>query len=176
MIGKILFNVFLLMATIAVQKGFIPSLPYFLSDTNIILISIVFILGIYGFWTALYWTIGTGIILDVYSFVFFGNNLLSLLLVLFIANFLFEHLFTNKSLYSFVMVVFLGSIFFEIFFISFYYLEVFMKKENFDIIFDGNFFSLKLFGLISNLVISVIIFNAMNFLSNKLKPVFLFRS
>lgn len=176
MIGKIILNIFLLLAIAALQKGFVVSLPYFLSGANLIIISIVFILGVYGFWTAFYWTIGAGAILDIYSFVFFGNYLLSFLLVLFLANFLFDYLFTNKSLYSFLMIVFVGSIFFEIFFTFFYYLEIFFKKGTFDIILDANFFSLKLYGALSNLIFSVIVFNALNFLSNKLKPVFLFRN
>lgn len=176
MLGKILLNSFLLLATVALQKGFIASLPHFLNGTNLILISIVFILGIYGFWTAFYWTIGIGAILDIYSFVFFGNYLLNFMLVLFLANFLFAYLFTNKSLYSFLMIVFFGSIFFEISFTLFYYLEILLRKGDFDIVFDSDLIILKTFGILSNLIISLIIFNVLNFLSNKLKPVFLFKN
>lgn len=176
MIGKIFLNIFLLLAIVALQKGFIVSLPYFLSGTNLILISLVFMLGVYGFWTAFFWTIGAGVILDIYSFIFFGNYLLSLILVLFLAHFLFAHLFTNKSLYSFLMIVFMGYIVFELFFTFFYYLEVFFKKDNFDIVFDINFLELKSIGLLATLFVSILVFNILNFLSNKLKPVFLFRS
>jgi len=176
MFGKIFLNIFMLLAIVALQKGLVTSLPYFMSGTNLILISIIFILGVYGFWTALYWTIGTGMLLDIYSFVFFGNYLISLLLILFLAHFLFGFLFTNKSLYSFLTIVLLGYVFFEIFYTFFYYLEVFFKKGNFDIIFDRDFYTIKAFGLLSSLVFSVIVFNSLNFLTNKLKPVFLFRS
>jgi len=176
MLGKIILNIFLLLALVALQLGLVTSLPYFMSGTNLVLISIVFILGVYGFWTALYWTIGVAVLLDIYSFVFFGDYLLSFLLILLMANFLFGFLFTNKSLYSFLMLVSFGYIFFEVFFIFFHYLEVFLQKGNFDIVFDGNFFTIKVIGLLSSLVVSVIVFNSLNFLTNKLKPVFLFRS
>jgi hypothetical protein len=176
MFGKIFFNAFLLLAIIALQKGFVSSLPYFLTGTNLILISIVFILVVYGFRSAFFWTIGAGSILDIYSFIFFGNYLLSFLLVLLLINFLLVYLFTNKSVYSFLAMVFVAYVFFEIFYLFFYYLEVFLSKNDFNIIFNADFFQQKLFGLATTLFVSLLIFNSLNFLSNKLKPVFLFRN
>ncbi len=123
---------------------------------------------------ALWWAIGLGFILDNFSFSIFGIHIISLILFAIIANFLLVHFFTNRSLYSYLALISLSTIIYEIFITAAYYTISRLSGLN-QFIFTAYFFTGKIYELILNLLITVVLFYLLNYMSKKLKPVFLLK-
>ncbi len=172
---KILLNSILILILALVQTGFISGLPSWFGNFNLSLIILLFILVMGGLNLSLWWVIGTGTLLDIFSFEPFGTHLFSLVLTIVIVNFLLVHFFTNRSLYSFLALTFFGSLFYEFFSNSIgYFLSLILNKVSF-LVLDERFWTGELKQLILNLFGTLILFYAFNFLSVKLKPVFLIK-
>ncbi len=78
------------------QISFFEVLPRPFSELRIFIISLVFILILSDLETALWWAIGLGFFLDLYSFTFFGGNTLVLIASVILANLLLVKYFTNR--------------------------------------------------------------------------------
>lgn len=98
-----------------VQISFISALPGWLDGFNVILLLLLFMIGLQNFEIALWWAFGLGLVLDFFSFSFFGAYTLSLLIVVVLIQFLLKNFITNRSLYSFLTACFFALFFYELF-------------------------------------------------------------
>jgi hypothetical protein len=159
----------------AIQLSLIKALPYPANALNLVIISVVFILLLADWHSALWWSFGLGLMLDFYSFAPFGLNLLSLAGTLFVTNFLLTNFLTNRSLYSFVILNAVAYLVYEIIIYALYFGLAFLIGESLPLIFDFNFFSGQVFGLALNLIVVSFLFYLLNFVSRRYLPFFLIR-
>lgn len=173
------FKIILFAATIillsAVQLSIIKALPYPLAALNLFVVSLVFILLLAGWRSALWWSFGLGLVLDLYSFAPFGINLLSLAITLFAVNFLLTNFLTNRSLYTVVILSGAAYLVYEITVFVLYLSLAFWADDHLPQVFDLNFFSSQLFGLLLNLLVTILLFYFLNFISRRYLPFFLIR-
>ncbi len=176
MYSKIIFNILFLFLAVLFQIFFVNNLPYGLSKLNLILIILIFILSLANFEYAFWWALGVGFLLDVYSFHLFGTYLLAIIFSIIVANFLLINFFTNRSLYSFLMLSFLFLLIYELSLqFIFYFINIFSHQYIFRILkadFWLNLFQAEVY----NLFLVIIVFYAINFITQKLKPVFLVKN
>lgn len=158
-----------------IQVAFISGLPEWFSNINAVLVVLIMILGFGSFGNALVWAIAVGVLLDMYSFSTFGLNIVSLVGVLFLTNFLLKNVLTNRSLYTFVLLTLLASVIFELlnFIITYVYTSLF--RQSFLFSFPSNFWFDELLKIIANVVLSFVLFYIISYFSKRFKPMFLIR-
>lgn len=173
MIAKIITNIILIIGLVAAQIFLISSLPSLAGDLNLVLVVLIFILGFLNFNFAVWWSLGIGFLLEIFSFQPFGAYLFSLSLTIIIANFFLNYFFTNRSLYSFLALTGLATMIFE--FIFSFLGSIFSQVSSFAWITAGDFwfFLFKQAGL--NLLSAFIIYYIIHILGRNLKPVFLLK-
>ena len=171
----IIFNVIAALILIFVEQGFMTGLPFGLASLNLALLAIIFILVFTNLRIAFYWAIGLGFLLDLFTFYPFGSHLFSFSLTLLMSYLLLEKFFTNRSLYSFLALVLAASVFYQIFLLaSASLINLFTAGTGVDPVSNFRLFAGR--ELIFNLAAAVAIYYFQNFLSNRLKPVFLQKS
>jgi cell shape-determining protein MreD len=158
-----------------VQIAFIGSLPFFLNALNAIIIALVWLISLREFRVVVWWSAGLGFILDLYSFLPFGLHLFSLLASVFLARWLLLNFFTNRSLYSYLALTFFAILAYEIcrqtIAAVFYAIISQQTAMNLNI----NFWISEAYILGLNMAGVVAVFYAQNYISQKLRPVFLFK-
>lgn len=170
---KVILNIFFIILLSLIQVGFINGLPLMLSNINLLLIVLIYVLVLGGFRMAGVWALSMGLILDIISFLPFGAFLISFFLSLIVINFLLVNFFTNRSLYAYIAITFFASI---SFFISIYVFSVANQiyKLNGELdLFNLVFWQNALMQIVINILVVFFTFYIINFLSNNLKPVFL---
>lgn len=172
---KIFFNILLIIFLTILQFSFISTLPGALKSINIILVTLLFILVLGELEIALWWAIGAGFLFDIFSFLPFGAYLFSFCLTIIITNFLLINFFTNRSLYSFFLLSIFQIFFYELFINSINYLSTILGYSNYFLIPNLLFWKEKLAELILNLALVLTLFYLVNFITNRLKPVFLIK-
>ena len=173
MYKKIIINSLLIFCSIIFQIGFIYGLPIGLKNLNVVLVAIIFILGFNSFELALGWAVGAGILLDIYLFMPFGVNTISLIASLTLINFLLANFFTNRSLYSFLLLILITTISFNFSIILLNYLVSSFSERKFDISLNLNLLINQLSGILLNFICVIVVFYLLSFLSERYKPVFL---
>ncbi|MBU1146443.1 hypothetical protein KKD80_02770 [Patescibacteria group bacterium] len=169
-LGKAAATVFLVLF----QISFIAALPWPGNYFNLVLVILIFITVIFNFHQALWFGLFSGFLIDMFSLSGFGTIAAISILVVIILNFLFKNFFTNRSLYSLMILGLIGNVI--------YILSLLLFNFSF-FIFGGTDSLLKFFsranilGLLWQIMFSVlflmVMFLAFNFLSKKLKSVFL---
>ncbi|MDO8593176.1 MAG: hypothetical protein Q7R92_05480 [bacterium] len=164
MTAKIITNIALIISLAGIQIFFISSLPGWLANLNLVLVVLIIILGFLKFDYAIWWSVGAGMILEIFSFLPFGTFLFSLSLTILAANILLNYFFTNRSLYSFLALVALATVIYKLII----RLITFIFAES-----AGNAWqsTLKQIGL--NLLFTFFIFYLVHFFSRNFKPEFL---
>ncbi len=173
MYTKVIANILLIIITTAIQISFISGLPVFLNNFSLVLVILVFILALGNLKLSLWWAIGIGFLLDIFSFLPFGVLLISLSLAMIIVNFLLTNFFTDRSLYSFFALITLFTLFYEFILNIINYFIMSFDSEVILFIINKNFWSNLFSQVVLNLIAVLIIFYGINFISNKLKPAFL---
>ena len=173
MYSKIFLNALLIIGLVAIQQSFINNLPAWFNNLNLVLVILVFILGLSDFKLALWWAIGLGFMLDIFSFSPFGVYLICLSLTVGLIYFLLVNFFTNRSLYSFLALTILATVCYNLFFYSIIYIDRQVSRSEIAFGLGINFWQTKLVELGLNMLSALIIFYLINFISNRLKPVFL---
>lgn len=173
MTAKIITNIILITGLVLAQTSVVSGLPGLASNLNLVLVVLIFILGFLSFDLAIWWAVGGGFLLEVFSFLPFGAYLLSLSLTLMIANFLLNYFFTNRSLYSFLALTGLATVIYGLI-INFFVL-IFIKINSSAAIAAGNFWSFRPGQIGFNLLSAFIIYYIIHFLGRNLKPVFLIK-
>jgi len=165
-------TIFLLLCVI--QISFIPALPSPFFNINIIIIGLVIFLALNNLEDALAWGTAAGILLDVYSFHFFGLYILSLTAMLVLTDLFLRKFFTNRSVYSFIFLNSLALVFFEAARLSLIFLfDFFTKGIFYQDIFSAGYFSSLAYKLIFGIVIIFISFYSINYYSKKMKSFFI---
>lgn len=173
---KIFLNIFFIVSLFALQISFVSGLPDFFTNLNVVLVFMLFALVMIGLRSSLIILMGVGLLLDVYSFSFFGVYTITLVMVLFFTNFLLVNFFTNKSFYAFLVLILISTFFFELFQGFFLYFFSILKNVSVDLfVFEKLFWLGLLFKIFLNIFLTFILFYFTNFLSQKLKPAFLIR-
>lgn len=176
MYRKIVLNIVLAIILAIVQIAFISGLPSWFSNLNLILIVLVFILGLIGFQSAWWWSLGLGILMDIYHFLPFGIFLISLSSAILLTNFLLTNFFTNRSLYSFLALTTLAGIFYNIILYFLSFISNFFNISGVFIKINSGVLVNELRGLAVNILAAIFIYYFLNLISARLKPVFLLRS
>lgn len=171
----ITFNVLAGLILVFIQEGFLTGLPFGLASLNLALVALIFILVFTDLEIAFYWAVGLGFLLDLFTFYPFGVHLLSFGLTLLATFLLLEKFFTNRSLYSFLALVAAASVFYQLFLlITAGLINLFTGSAGIDL--GLNFWLFAGRELIFNLAAGIAVYYFQNFLSNRLKPVFLQKS
>ena len=172
---KTVINALFIFSLVLAQFSFIAGLPGWLASLNLILVVFVFILGLVNFKTALWLAIIAGFILDIFSFRPFGIYLISFPLVVITAELMLVNFFTNRSLYSFLALTFFSTIIYESLLFIIGRAAVLINGAEIISVPASSFFFLLAKESIINLLVVLFIFYAINFISNKFKPVFLIK-
>ncbi|MDD5291028.1 MAG: hypothetical protein PHZ04_02820 [Patescibacteria group bacterium] len=171
---RIFLNLILIYILSVCQVSFIAALPLGMSYFNLILVAIIFILTLSGFRLSLWWALGAGFLLDIYSFFPFGVYLISLFFTVLLANFLLANFFTDRSLYSSIALTFFSTLFYSLLFFLLAFLFSFPEIKISTL--AGKEFWLALgYQSFFNLLFVFLLFYIVNFASKRLKPVFLDR-
>ncbi|MEI6596895.1 MAG: hypothetical protein WCL13_01640 [bacterium] len=171
MIAKIITNIILIIGLGVAQISLVSGLPGMASNLNLVLVILIFILGFSSFDAAVYWVVGLGFLLEIFSFLSFGAYLFSLSFTIIIANFLLNYFFTNRSLYSFLALTALATVIYELV-INFFAL-IFIEINSFASLAASNFWFSMLEKIGLNILFTLIIYYIIYFLGRSLKPVFL---
>ena len=140
---------------------------------NLILLTLILILGMGNFRLAFSWAIGLGVLLDIYSFSSFNIFLVSLVATIILANLLQNNFFTDRSLYSFLALTFFSTCFYEILLLVLSYLNSFFARQEFAMFWTADFWQNEISKIIVNLLAITIFYYFINLVSKNLKPVFL---
>lgn len=173
---QILINLILIMSLVMLQLAFVGELPGMLSDLNLVIVTLLFVLVLSGLRHSIVWAITAGYLLDVLTFQSFGLYLVTLTLTILVAYFLLNSFFTDRSMYSLIVLTFLTTLINEIFWLLIVNLLKLIGLESSISFFNLDFLSNLIAQLVLNVIACVLIFQTVNFISHKLKPVFLIRS
>ncbi|MBI4779071.1 hypothetical protein HY797_01295 [Candidatus Falkowbacteria bacterium] len=173
MIAKIITNIILIISLAIAQIALISGLPGIISGLNLVLVVLIFILGFSGLDFAVWWAVGIGFFMEIFSFLPFGAYILSLSLTVIAANFLLDYFFTNRSLYSFLALTGLATVIYEL--IINFFILIFTEINSSASIADSNFWLSLLERAGLNLLSAFIIYYIIYFLGRSLKPVFLIK-
>ena len=158
---------------VAIQISFVQTLPLWLAGLNLVLVVTFFILSLKSLVWGLWWAVGSGFFLDLFSFAPIGVNIISLFLAMLAVNFLLNNFFTDRSLYAFLALIIFATISYEVlkYFILYF---ISLGNENLHLSSLIVISKQEVWQLILNLLLTVILFNSINFMSRKLRPMFLF--
>lgn len=172
---KIFLNFILIVFLVGLQGAFIPALPSYFSNVNILLIFLVFTLIINGIDKALFYAFFAGIIMDIFSFMPFGTYSFSFIFSILAANFLQINFFTNRSLYSFLALTASATILSFLFSVIFNLIISLFLTENY-ISLNNEFYLSAVYQLFINTLLMIFVYYLTNYLSKSFRPVFLTRS
>lgn len=175
MYKKYLLHVFIIIFIFAVETSFISGLPLYLSNLNLLLVALIFVLGLGDLEIAVLYSLGFGILMDIFSFSFFGVHIASLILTMLSANFLLVKFFTDRSLYTFLALVGLATVIYELFANSLDFIVSVLSNKERIVIWNGAFLKAELYQIVYNLAVCFLIFCLVHYISNSLKPVFLLK-
>lgn len=177
---NILINLLSIIILGIIQVSFLTTWPFPISSLNLILSLVIFLTVIVNYQRGLWWALGGGLLLELYSSSIFGLITLSLVLTVIGINFLFNNFFTNRSLYSLLILGFIGTIGYSLIVSGFkslflIFLPRAMSRGGFDINFLGiNFWPNFFWQPLLNLIILAIIFFTYYISTGRLKNIFLF--
>jgi|WetSurMetagenome_2_1015567.scaffolds.fasta_scaffold01363_10 hypothetical protein len=174
---RLFLKLIFVVALVIIQISFISGLPLGLRELNLIIIYLVFFLEWNQAGKMIWWFLLIGFIFDIYLSVFFGFFMILWPLCFLFAGFLFNNFFTNRSLYSFLGLTFFTTIFYYLFFnLFFYFGAIFSPSKPVFFLLAKNFWLSLGNGLLVNLIAVFILFNLVNILSDRLKPVFIIKN
>lgn len=168
-----LYNSAIIIVIVLIQISFIPSLPAYLKNFNLIFSFISFTTIIINYHRGLLWALLSGLLLDIYSLQPFGLISFSYLSAVIIMNFLFNHLFTNRSLYTLILLSLLGTILHNILIliinIIIKFINPLLYTSQFSLVYLQNLFLQSVYNVIG----VILIFITFNYISSKTKSYFL---
>lgn len=170
---KFLFSFLSVLLLSVLQISFFNSVPEHFDSVNLILVALVFVLVIFGFNFSFWWILSAGVLLDLFSFNFFGLNILSLFFSILVINFLLNNFLTNRSIYVFLILIIVATITHDFFFNFFIFMIDFFSGEKINFFVNSLFWKKELARLIFNSISVLILFYLFILISRRLRPVFL---
>lgn len=157
-----------------VQTSFIVVFPWPFNYFNLVLSLLIFFTVIINYRRALWFALITGFILDLFSSSLFGTLTITMIFTAIILNALFKNFFTNRSFYSLIILGLIGNAVYDLLLLAFNFLFfVFGVANNLEKFLSSD----NIFGLgwqaVFNLCFLAIMFFSFNFLSKKMKSVFI---
>jgi len=168
---SIVINFFLILILGIIQVSFLSTWPWPVSSLNLILSLIIFYAVINGYEKSLWLAFGSGLFLEVYSGLYFGVTVLSLMLTVIIINVLFNNFFTNRSYYSLMILGIIGTAAYNLIILVLCFFLNFIKLSPISI--TPDFWAQFFWQSIFNLIILTIIFYAYHISTNRLRSFFL---
>jgi cell shape-determining protein MreD len=147
----------------------------FLSNLNVLLVFIAFILIVWGFNLSFVFAIFIGLFLNIYSYLPFGTFILIYLLILFCVNFLYKNIFINFSLVTSLILIILSTICYEFLLLILNFIFYLVDLVNIYIILDKAFFFNLLWQIALNSLLMAFIFILGQVTTKKLNLTFLIK-
>ncbi len=171
---KISLAIIVSLIAVSLQVGFISALPGWFNQFELIVVILVFLSVMIDWRIALGWALGIGLILDSYTYAWYGQQLFGLAAVVGVSWFLGKNFFTNRSLYSFFALTFFASIVYRLTGIVFTEVSGFLSGGIF-LEFGRGFWLAQLSGVLANMAGAAGMFFIINTASKRFRPVFLVR-
>jgi hypothetical protein len=153
----------------------VSSLPAWFANVNLVIIALIFIVGMGRSVLAFWLMLGVSFLMEIYSFMPFGIIILSMTVAYAIAYALLTYYFADRTLYSFLAITMISVFLYELFLLFFNYLINFLSRNGIEMSVDRWFWLSKFQGLAVDLILVLMIYHVINYLSRNLKPVFLIR-
>lgn len=168
---------FILVSTLAlVQLSFVSGLPFWAKELNLVIVFLVLLLEFGGTGRQFWWFLLIGFIFDAYSPLPFGLFIFLWPLTFVFARFLSIGFFTNHSLYSFLGLTFFTTIFYYFFVhLFFYFWKILIAERAPFFLLVDTFWASLVQGVVFNLALVAVLFYGANLLTDRLKPVFIFK-
>lgn len=173
MFFKIFINVILALAIGMAQMVVFSAAPGYADYLNLTMIVLIFILATRNIDMSFALAIGIGLLFDIYSFLPFGTYMIALVTTVYLTNQVLVSLLTDRSLYSFLAISALGTVFYETLLNASAFMLDLIYGKQYGLAMGLPFWKGELLKIVFNLIGTFIIFYFFNYLSNKLKPVFL---
>lgn len=173
--GKIFAEILLIFFIIILQTGFLPSIGWSISQTDLILVAIIFITIIISIEKVYLWIVVGGVLIGLYTLHNPILTIVPMLITIYLINSIFKHFFTNRSLYSLLFLGAIGTLLYNILTTFLIHLAWYLKISEFRIWINRFFFENLIRQIIANEILLIILFVVLNFLSNRLKSYFLIR-
>ncbi len=145
---------FLVVAVFIIQGSFLNSFNNILSGIDLFLFLIIWLFIFFDFKNSFNFALLSGLLLDVFSFYFFGIYTVVFLATVFLADFVWNNFFTNRSIYSFLALSFILVFFHNLFL---YFLFFLAENNLFGIYWFNNVFWFNLFLSLAWVFLGIII-------------------
>lgn len=149
------------------DAAFIGSLPFGLHRLHLLPLALIFVLLLSNIRLAAWWALSGGLVLELFSFRWFGSYLIIIFIILIVIQVLLEKVVTNRSIYSIIII---STIIIFIWDLAFLLIDYFAN-----VAISGWLNNIRVicFSLIVNIIIASITFYIINAVSRRFKPVFL---
>jgi cell shape-determining protein MreD len=117
---------FLVILVLLIQGSVLNSFSNIVNRFNLFLFLTIWLFIFYDFRNSLSFALISGVILDIFSFYPFGIFTISFLLMVILADFVWNNFFTNRSIYSFLALSFILTLFYNLLL----YLLLFLFEKN----------------------------------------------
>ncbi len=172
---KIAINSILVISLSLLQMSFIGGLPFPFSELNLLIVFLVFFQALSKNFHNIWMFILIGFIFDIFFIPTINIFLLVWPATFTVSYLLFSNLFTNRSLFSLLATCCLTTFFFLFASGTLIYLSE-MFRSGADLFFlSEDFWSKLSFQILLNSSAVTIFFYIFNFLSNRLRPVFMIK-
>lgn len=171
---KILSNILSIIFLVVIQVSFLTTWPSPVSSINLVLCVVIFLSVMVNFNRGLWYALGCGLLLELFTGSLFGLTISSLLVTAMVVDFLFNNFFTNKSFYSLLFLGIIGTVGYNIIVLLFSFLvSIFGVAVDLTHIAFWNYFFWQPF---FNLLVIGLIYGAYYFSSGRLKNIFIISS
>ncbi len=184
MIIKTIINLILLTLITIFQLSFISGLPEPMTNLNLIIVVLIFTIA-FNKKKTIWFFVFIGFLFDIYSNNIFGFFTLLWPLIFLFSSFLATSFFTNRSLYSFLGLTLFATLFYNLainlanytlFHLIRWFTDVFTDYIDMSFfLFNQDFWLNIFYSIVINLVTVFLFFHIINFVTHKMKPVFLFK-
>jgi len=154
------------------QRGLIDAWPYAYNHINLVFIVLIIFLFLFGLKKTIIFGLILSILLDIFSFNFFGVSIIAVFLTLLFSGFMLDNWLTHRSAYSFLALTFFATIFYNFVLYLLVYFTGFLDDSSF-FLWSGNFWVGLFWELLWSSLIIFVFFVVMNLTSNRLKMAFL---
>lgn len=172
MIRKLLIFLIILILNI-IQVSFLNLASDGIAIVNIMilfLVTLVFSLELIPF---LWWSLVTGVIIDLFSPFPFGTTTIVIITTSIILQFLFKNFLTNRSLYTFVLLSMTGTLVYNFLLFAASYLLYSLNINQFYLLYGSRFWIGLIWQIVFNTIIAVIIFFSLRYITNRFQKQFL---
>ena len=173
MIVRIIVNTAVILLLAVIQTAFVSALDGWLNNLQLIIIYTLLLIAIDKKPLAYIYAFASGLVLGFFSLAPFGLYALSLLFAVFIVDMVFENIITNRSLYSFVMLCAVANVSYKIFLYSSWSIVAWLKFDIAPFVVNPNFWLLEFKSLLLNMIVMLVAYQGLSFISKKYQPRFL---